>query len=66
MDDNQFNLLDILNILSFYIGIKNLNENLSQGTAGDMLQIAVEDIHKHLKEQDERLDRIEVLLNDKD
>ena len=58
MDDRQFDILDILNILSFIIGVKNLNENLSQGTAGDLLSAAVNEIHSHLQEQDHKIDLI--------
>lgn len=63
----QIELLDVLNVLSFYISVQNLEENLSQGAAGDMLKTAVEDIHVHLKEQDHKIDHIlEVLENEKD
>lgn len=58
MDDRQFDILDILNILSFIIGVKNLNENLSQNTAGDLLSAAVKEIHEHLAEQDKKIDLI--------
>lgn len=58
MDDRQFDILDILNILSFIIGVKNLNENLSQNTAGDLLSAAVKEIHDHLSEQDRKIDLI--------
>ena len=59
MDDNkQLDILDILNILSFIIGVKNLNENLSQGTAGDLLSAAVKEIHDHLAEQDTKINLI--------
>lgn len=58
MDDRQFDILDILNILSFIIGVKNLNENLSQNTAGDLLSAAVNEIHDHLAEQDHKIDLI--------
>ena len=58
MDDRQFDILDILNILSFIIGVKNLNENLSQDTAGDLLSVAVKEIHGHLSEQDRKIDLI--------
>lgn len=57
-DRQQFDILDILNILSFIIGIKNLNENLSQNTAGDLLSSAVNEIHAHLQEQDRKIDLI--------
>lgn len=62
MNDKQFDVLDILNIMSFYIGIKNLDENLSQGQAQDLLNIAVEDIHKHLRDQDVKINKIMEVL----
>ena len=56
MDERQqFTIMDVLNIISFYIGLKNLDLNFTQDTAGKMLDIAVNDIHAHLKEQDEKL-----------
>lgn len=58
MDNKQLDILDILNILSFVIGVKNLNENLSQNTAGDLLSAAVKEIHAHLSEQDRKIDLI--------
>ena len=59
MDENaQFTIMDVLNILSFIIVIKNLNENLSQNTAGDLLSAAVNEIHDHLSEQDRKLNII--------
>ena len=58
MTNRELDVLDILNVLSFYIGVKNLDENLSQTTAGNLLDTAVEDIHKHLEEQDNKIDMI--------
>ena len=56
MDDRQqFTIMDVLNIISFYIGLKNLDLNFTQESAGKMLDIAVNDIHAHLKKQDEKL-----------
>ena len=56
MDDRQqFTVLDVLNIISFYIGLKNLDLNFTQDTARKMLDIAVNDIHTHLNEQDKKL-----------
>ena len=56
MDERQqFTVMDVLNIISFYIGLKNLDLNFTQDTAGKMLDIAVNDIHAHLKDQDENL-----------
>ena len=50
--------MDVLNIISFYIGLKNLDLNFTQESAGKMLDIAVNDIHAHLKQQDEKIDLI--------
>lgn len=59
--------MDILNIVSFAIGVENLNSNLDQNTMQQLLEGAVEDIHNHLEEQDKKLDRIlEVINNEKD
>ena len=72
IDENTSNIefLDILNILSFIIGIKNFNENLSQSKAADLLSAAVDDIHKHLAEQDRKIELILDILggsnNEKD
>lgn len=56
MDERQqFTVMDVLNIISFYIGLKNLDLNFTQDTAGKMLDIAVNDIHAHLKDQDKKL-----------
>lgn len=57
-ENTQFTIMDVLNILSFIIGVKNLNENLSQRTAGDLLSAAVTEIHDHLAEQDHKIDLI--------
>lgn len=57
-ENEQFSIMDILNIISFYIGLKNLDLNFTQDTARKMLDIAVNDIHSHLKEQDEKIDLI--------
>jgi hypothetical protein len=59
MNENaQFTIMDVLNILSFIIGIKNLDANLSQDTAGDLLSAAVNEIHDHLAEQDRKINII--------
>lgn len=60
-------LLDILNILSFYVSCKSYDENLSQTNADILIKKAVEDIHNHLDEQDQKINKIlEVLNYDKD
>ena len=70
--NSQFTILDFLNVLSFYIGLLNLNENLNQGDKQDLMQIFNEkadtmlsEIHSHLEKQDAKIDSIMEALNDK-
>lgn len=73
MNNENLSMLDILNIISFVIGIMNYDENLSQSDKQDLMSalneqtnLLLDGIHKHLKEQDKKLDTIlEVLNNDK-
>lgn len=55
--NNQIEMLDILNIMSFMLGVQNLNENLTQNDKQDMIQdlhntleANIQDIHQHLIE----------------
>lgn len=61
--------LDIISLISFCIGLQNLSLNISQDDLqkeserlDKALRDNVEEIHKHLKEQDKMLKE---LLNDK-
>lgn len=65
MKDNQLEFLDILNVLSFLIGIMNLQENLTQGDKQELLQkfdfqthTILKEIHTHLEQQDDKIDNI--------
>jgi hypothetical protein len=62
-------LLDMLNVMSFVIGIMNYNENITQGDMQNIAQalnentsIGIKDIHEHLREQDEKISEILELL----
>lgn len=56
--NNQFDVLDIISIINFFIGLKNLNENMEQGSVQQTLQDTTNDIHKHLSNQDKKIDEI--------
>lgn len=58
MSNKNLDIIDFLSVLSFYIGLQNLDENLSQEKAADLLSIAIQDIHDHLSEQDKKIDKI--------
>ena len=69
MDNKQLSFLDILNIMSFYIGIMNLNENLTQGDKQEILEefskkadTLLREIHYHLDEQYEKMNKIMEVL----
>lgn len=64
------NLLDALSLLSFFISVMNLNENLGQNDKQDLLQefsnkadVLLKEIHQHLKDQDIKLNKIMEALN---
>ena len=68
--NNQIEMLDILNIMSFMLGVQNLNENLTQNDKQDMIQdlhntleANIQDIHQHLIEQDKKIDQILHILS---
>lgn len=72
--NTELTLLDILNVLSFVIGLINLDLNVDQNDmdaqtreisdrANALVNNAIEDIHKHLLSQDAKIDRILEVLN---
>lgn len=65
MNNKQLNTLDIMNIMSFIIGLMNLNENLTQGDKQELMSelsnkadLLLNEIHNHLEEQDNKIDKI--------
>lgn len=62
MGSKQYDLLDAITMVSFIIGLLNYGENVDQTTINDTVQSAVQDIHDHLAEQDEKITKILQLL----
>lgn len=63
--NQQFSYLDLINIMSFVIGIMNLDENLTQGDKQDLMDdfdkkadTLLQEIQGHLKSQDKKIDSI--------
>lgn len=70
MDCND-SLMDIVNIVSFVIGLMNLDENLTQNDKQELMQslnnkgdALLAEIHQHLQQQDQKIDRILKLLEE--
>ena len=64
-ENRQLTFLDILNVLSFLIGVENLESNLDQNDKADLqhdLSMTAEkllsEIHAHLESQDVKIDKI--------
>ena len=79
-DEGQLNFLDWISVMSFYIGLLNLDMNITQNDMAEQtadidkrvnehLHDALDEIHTHLTDQDIKLSEIqkqlEELKNDK-
>ena len=62
MRRDDWSLMDALSIVSFMVGVANLDQNLDQSQLQEALGQAVADIHCHLQEQDDKLDHILSLI----
>lgn len=71
-ENGQFTFLDTISLISFMIGIMNLNENLTQGDKQELMEefsrkadVLLNEIHGHLADQDNKIDKIlEEISND--
>ena len=68
--NGEFTFLDIISIISFCVGLQNLDINLAQEDLDNQtqeldrrLRTVVDDIHEHLQMQDEKIDMILEVLN---
>ena len=64
-ENGQFTFLDSVSLISFFIGLMNLNENLTQGDKQELMEelsnkadVLLKEIHSHLEEQDCKIDKI--------
>lgn len=67
--NGELTAIDILSVLSFAIGLKNLDLNIDQNDmdaqtreidkrANKLVNAAIAEIHKHLEAQDEKINKI--------
>ena len=74
-DNGQLDFLDLISILSFVIGLENLEMNITQNDierqtadiderVNDHLNSVLMEIHTHLEEQDVKLSAIEEKLKE--
>ena len=73
-DNGELTFLDIISIISFCVGLQNLELNITEQDItnqtqelDERLHTVVDDIHMHLQMQDKKIDTIlEEIRNDKD
>lgn len=51
-------VLDAMSVMSFVIGLANYGENIDQSMLQETAKNIMADIHKHLQEQDDKIDLI--------
>ena len=68
--NEQLSFIDLLSILSFCIGLMNLDINITQEDVDSQTQTILNELHVHLEMQDIKLDniieRLERLEHEKD
>ena len=64
-DNGQLDFLDLISIMSFIVGLINLDENVTQSDKqelqhdlADKADMLLQEIHNHLEKQDIKLDHI--------
>lgn len=62
-ENGEFTFIDIIALASFIVGIQNLDENITQNDLSEQLSRVVDEIHRHLEEQDDKIDRILEVIN---
>jgi hypothetical protein len=70
-DRGQLDFLDLISIASFVIALQNLDLNVTQEDAqalqralSEKTDLLLDEIHRHLEEQDFKLSNIETLLKE--
>ena len=56
--NEQLSFIDLLSIMSFCIGLMNLEINITQEDIDNQTQTLLNEIHSHLDTQDNKLDNI--------
>lgn len=64
--ERKDSILDAMAIISFLVGMANYEENITQSQLQETAKGIMSDIHTHLKEQDNKIDRILELLEKED
>lgn len=61
-ENGRMSFLDALTIVSFAISLANYDENIGQSDMQNAVSSAVSNIHSHLADQDEKINKLITLL----
>lgn len=56
--NGELTFLDIITLISFYVGLENLDLNITQDDVQNATDRVLSEIHSHLEEQDRKIERI--------
>lgn len=56
--NEQLDFIDLLSVMSFVIGVMNLELNVTADDIDQQTQTLLNEIHAHLEEQDNKIDEI--------
>ena len=62
--NGEFTFIDIISLISFYVGLENLSSNISQEDVQQVAEGILNEIHSHLQAQDEKIDKIIEVLHE--
>lgn len=62
--NGEFTFIDIISLISFYIGLENYASNISQEDVQQVAEGILNEIHNHLQEQDQKIDKILEVLDE--
>lgn len=57
-------MFEAMTVVGFLIGLANYDENITQSDLQDMMKCMLKDVHEHLEEQDNKIDKILELLKE--
>ncbi len=63
-EEKRWNLLDAMTFVGFFLGVANYGENISQSDLQETMGNVLKDVHRHLEEQDKKLNDILEMLNE--
>ena len=71
MDNSEIKLMDALNLMSLFIGLSNLDANLTQNDKQELiedmhssLEKMVADVHNHLERQDKKINEMYKMISE--